>query len=120
MTTVLICDDSMFARQMTRRMVETAGCTVIGEAEDGEQAIEKFLALSPGVLLVDLVMPRCGGLDAIRRIVAQRPHARIIVCSAMGQEGLVQQALDAGAKGFVVKPAKLEALTAAVEDALRN
>lgn len=120
MTTVLICDDSMFARQMTRRMVEAAGCTVIGEAEDGEQAVEKYLALRPSLLLVDLVMPRCGGLDAIRRIRAEQPLARIVVCSAMGQEGLVQQALDAGARGFVVKPAKLDALTAAVEDALRN
>jgi two-component system chemotaxis response regulator CheY len=118
-TTVLICDDSMFARQMTRRMVESAGCTVIAEAEDGEQAIEKYESLQPGLLMVDLVMPRMGGLDAIRRIIAKQPEARIVVCSAMGQEGLVQQALDAGAKGFVVKPAKAEAIKTAVADALR-
>ena len=119
MTTVLICDDSMFARQMTRRMVEAAGCTVVAEAEDGEQAVEKYEALQPGLLLVDLVMPRCGGLEAIKRIRARTPDARIVVCSAMGQEGLVQQALDAGAKGFVVKPAKPDLLKAAVGDALR-
>ncbi len=119
MTTVLICDDSMFARQMTRRMVEAAGCTVVAEAEDGEQAIEKYESHQPKLMLVDLVMPRMGGLDAIRRIIAKQPEARIVVCSAMGQEGLVQQAIDAGAKGFVVKPAKAEALKTAVADALR-
>ena len=119
MATVLICDDSMFARQMTRRMVEAAGCTVIAEAEDGEEAVAKYEELKPRLLLVDLVMPRCGGTEAIRRIKAGDPDARIVVCSAMGQEKLVQDALDAGARGFVVKPARPEALRIAVEDALR-
>jgi two-component system chemotaxis response regulator CheY len=117
-TTVLICDDSMFARQMTRRMLD-AECHVVGEAEDGEEGVEKYMALRPEVMLVDLVMPRCGGLDAIRRIIGEVPDARILVCSAMGQESLVQKALEAGAKGFVVKPARSEALKAALADALR-
>ena len=119
MATVLICDDSMFARQMTRKMVEATGCTVIGEAEDGEEAVEKFAALKPELLMVDLVMPRCGGTEAIRRIRASHPEARIVVCSAMGQDKLVKDALDAGAKSFVMKPARPEAIREAVTDALR-
>ncbi len=119
MTKVLICDDSMFARQMSRRMLDAAGCEVIGEAEDGFGAVEQYCALQPELLLVDLVMPRCGGTEAIRRIVALHPDARIVVQSAMGQEGLVREALAAGARAFVVKPAKIEALKAAVGDALR-
>ena len=119
MATVLICDDSMFARQMTRKMVEAAGLTVVAEAEDGEEAVAKYEDVKPELLLVDLVMPRCGGTEAIRRIRANNPDARIVVCSAMGQEKLVQDALSAGARGFVVKPARAEALRSAVEDALR-
>ena len=118
MARVLICDDSMFARQMTRRMVEAAGCTVVAEAEDGEEAVEKYAEFKPELLLVDLVMPRCGGTEAIRRIRAEHPDARILVCSAMGQERLVQEAISAGARGFVAKPAKAEALQAALVDAL--
>lgn len=118
MATVLICDDSMFARQVTRRMIEAAGCTVVGEAEDGEDGVEKYLALKPRLMLVDLVMPRCGGTEAIRRIIAADPEARILVCSAMGQERLVEEAIKAGARGFVVKPAKEEALATALVNAL--
>ena len=119
MSTVLICDDSMFARQMTRKMVEAAGFSVIAEAADGEEGVAKYQEHKPQLMLVDLVMPRCGGTEAIRRIRAVDPEARIVVCSAMGQEKLVQDAIAAGAKGFVVKPARQEALQAAVEDALR-
>lgn len=118
MATVLICDDSMFARLVTRRLVEAAGCTVIAEAEDGEEGVEKFFALKPALMLVDLVMPRCGGTEAIRRIVARDPAARILVCSAMGQEKMVAEAIKAGARGFVMKPLKPETLTAAVANAL--
>src|SRR5947199_9317677 len=109
----------MFARQMTRKMVEAAGCTVIAEAEDGEEGVAKYQELKPRLILVDLVMPRCGGTEAIRRIRASDPDARIVVCSAMGQEKLVQDALSAGARAFVVKPARPEAMRTAVQDALR-
>ena len=119
MTKVLICDDSMFARQMTSKLLRDAGCEVVGEASDGEEAVAKFDALRPELLLVDLVMPHVGGADAIRRIRANHPEARIVVCSAMGQEGMVKEALAAGARGFVVKPPKAEALQAALADALR-
>jgi len=119
MPTVLICDDSLFARTMTRKMLGQAGYDVIGEAEDGDEAVKLYRELQPELLVIDLVMPRCGGADAIRQIRAEKPAAKIVVCSAMGQEGLVREALDAGASGFVTKPARLEMLKTAVSDALR-
>jgi two-component system chemotaxis response regulator CheY len=109
----------MFARTMTRRLLDDAGCQVVGEAEDGEEAVTKFRELQPDLLLVDLVMPRCSGTEAIRRIIAETPAARILVCSAMGQEAMVNEALAVGARGFVVKPAKAETLKTALADALR-
>ena len=118
MPSVLICDDSLFARQMTRRMLTGAGFDVVGEAEDGEQAVERFRELKPDLLLLDLVMPRVGGAEAIRRIKAENPDARIVVCSAMGQDALVGEAMTAGALGFVVKPAKPDALRKVAGDAL--
>jgi two-component system chemotaxis response regulator CheY len=117
-TTVLICDDSMFARTLTRKALEQAGHEVVGEAQDGIEAIEKYGALKPGLLMVDLVMPRLGGTEAIRRIVAEHPDARIVACSAMGQEQMIKEAIDAGASAYVMKPARPEALVAAVTDAL--
>ncbi len=119
MPSVLLCDDSLFARQMTRRLLAGAGCDIVGEAEDGEEAVVKFRELKPEVLLIDLVMPRVGGVAAIRLIREEHPDARIVVCSAMGQEALVREALDAGARGFVVKPVQADRIVAAVTDALR-
>ena len=119
MQTVLICDDSMFARTVTRKMLEGAGYQVVAEAEDGEDAVTKYRESAPDLLLVDLVMPRVGGVEAIRRIRAEHPEARILVCSAMGQEKLVEAAMNEGAKGFLVKPATPGPLAAAVADALR-
>ena len=119
MPSVLLCDDSMFARQMTRRFLTGAGCEVVGEAEDGEDAVTKYASLKPEVLLIDLVMPRLSGVEAIKRIRADHPDARIVVCSAMGQDGLVKEAIDAGARSFIVKPAQPEKVVAAVTDALR-
>jgi two-component system chemotaxis response regulator CheY len=114
---ILLCDDSLFARHMTRRVL-AASFAVVGEAEDGEEAVSRYRDLKPDVLLIDLVMPRMSGTEAIRRIVAEFPEACIVVCSAMGQEALVDDALAAGARGFVIKPVKPEALFGVLEEAL--
>ena len=113
--TVLICDDAIFMRTMVRDILTQAGFEVIGEAETGVQAVEKYQQLRPDLVTMDIVMPDMGGIDAVRQICKSDPNARILMCSAMGQQALVVEAIQAGAKDFVVKPFQpsrvLEAVT---------
>ena len=102
--TVLICDDAIFMRTMVGDILTQAGFDVIGEAETGLQAVEKYQQLRPDLVTMDIVMPDMGGIDAVREICKLDPHARILMCSAMGQQALVVEAIQAGAKDFVVKP----------------
>ena len=102
--TVLICDDAIFMRTMVGDILQQAGFEVVGEAASGLQAIEKYQALKPDLVTMDIVMPDMGGIDAVREITKLDPKARVLMCSAMGQQALVVEALQAGAKDFVVKP----------------
>ncbi|MCA0375935.1 MAG: response regulator [Gemmatimonadetes bacterium] len=102
--TVLICDDAIFMRTMVGDILTQAGYDVVGEAETGVQAVEKYKALRPDLVTMDIVMPDMGGIDAVREITRHDPSARILMCSAMGQQALVVEAIQAGAKDFVVKP----------------
>lgn len=114
---VLICDDAMFMRSVIASVLTGAGYAIAGEAGSGADAVAQFKALAPDLVTMDLIMPEMGGIDAVRAIHGLDPQARIIVCSAMGQEPLVKQAIEAGAAGFVVKPFTPETLLAAVEKA---
>ena len=100
--TVLICDDAIFMRTMVSDILQQAGFEVVGEAESGLQAIEKYQALRPDLVTMDIVMPDMGGIDAVREITKLDPQARGLMCSAMGQQALVVEALQAGARDFVV------------------
>jgi two-component system chemotaxis response regulator CheY len=102
--TVLVCDDAVFMRTLLSDILQQAGFSVIGEAETGALAVERYKELRPDVVTMDIVMPDMGGIDAVRAITAFDPTARIIMCSAMGQQALVVEAIQAGAKDFVVKP----------------
>lgn len=113
--TVLICDDAIFMRTMVSDILQQAGFEVVGEAETGLQAIEKFRALRPDLVTMDIVMPDMGGIDAVREITKLDPQARVLMCSAMGQQALVVEALQAGAKDFVVKPFQPSRVLEAVE-----
>lgn len=101
---VLICDDAVFMRTMVAEILRGAGFEVVGEAETGVQAVEKYRALQPDLVTMDIVMPDMGGIDAVREIRRFDPAARILMCSAMGQQALVVEAIQAGASEFVVKP----------------
>jgi len=101
---VLVCDDAIFMRTMISDILTGAGYEVIGEAETGLQAIERYRDLKPDLVTMDIVMPDMGGIDAVRQIVQEDPNAKILMCSAMGQQALVVEAIQAGAKDFVVKP----------------
>jgi two-component system chemotaxis response regulator CheY len=112
MKRVLIADDASFMRQMIRDIIEPEGWEVVGEAADGVEVLEKFRKLHPDVVMMDIVMPKRSGIDAVKAIKAEAPSARIVMCSALGQESLVSEALAAGAWDFIVKPFKPDAVLA--------
>jgi two-component system, chemotaxis family, chemotaxis protein CheY len=102
--TVLICDDAIFMRTMVGDILTQAGFDIVGEAETGVQAVAKYQELRPDLVTMDIVMPEMGGIDAVREITRLDPNAKVLMCSAMGQQALVVEAIQAGAKDFVVKP----------------
>lgn len=115
---VLVCDDAIFMRTMISDILSQAGYEVVGEAETGTQAVERFSELNPDLVTMDIVMPGMGGIDAVREILKIAPSARILMCSAMGQQALVIEAIQAGAKDFVVKPFQPSRVLEAVQRVL--
>jgi two-component system chemotaxis response regulator CheY len=106
---VLVVDDAAFMRNMIKDVFGSMpGFTVIGEASNGVEAIEKYKELRPDLVTMDIVMPLKSGIEAAREITNADHEARIIMCSALGQESLVMEAIDAGASDFIVKPFKVE------------
>ncbi len=116
--TVLVCDDAIFMRTMISDILSQAGFEVVGEAESGLQAVEKYRALKPDLVTMDIVMPDMGGIEAVREICKDDPEAKILMCSAMGQQALVVEAIQAGAKDFVVKPFQPSRVLEAVQRVL--
>ena len=116
--TVLVCDDAVFMRTMLSDILQQAGFIVVGEAETGARAVEQYRSLRPDLVTMDIVMPDMGGIDAVRAITAYDPEARIVMCSAMGQQALVVDAIQAGAKDFVVKPFQPSRVLEAVQRVL--
>ena len=110
MARVLIADDASFMRQMIREIIEPEGYEVVGEATNGIEAVEQFEELQPDLVTMDIVMPKRSGIDAVKGILAEDPQAKVVMCSALGQETLVTEAIQAGAKDFIVKPFKPDAV----------
>ena len=101
---ILIVDDASFMRQMIREIVEPEGYEVVGEAANGIDGVKMFRELRPDLVTMDVVMPKCSGIDAVKGILLIEPEALIIMCSALGQEIVVMEALQAGASDFIIKP----------------
>ena len=116
--TVLICDDAIFMRTMIGDILTQAGFQIVGEAETGVQAVEKYWQYKPDLVTMDIVMPDMGGIDAVREIMKEDPSAKILMCSAMGQQALVIEAIQAGARDFVVKPFQPSRVLEAVQRVL--
>jgi two-component system chemotaxis response regulator CheY len=116
--TVLVCDDAIFMRTMISDILSQAGFEIIGEAENGVQAVERYDQLKPDLVTMDIVMPDMGGIEAVREICQKDPEAKILMCSAMGQQALVVEAIQAGAKDFVVKPFQPSRVLEAVQRVL--
>ena len=107
MARVLVVDDALFMRKMLSDILKKEGFEVVGEADNGKDAIEKYKEIKPDLVTMDIVMPRMeevDGIAAVREIVKADPQAKIIMVSAMGQHALVVEAIQAGAKDFIVKP----------------
>ncbi|HEU4800518.1 MAG TPA: response regulator [Gemmatimonadales bacterium] len=115
---VLVCDDAIFMRTMISDILSQAGFEIVGEAESGVQAVQQYRNLRPDLVTMDIVMPDMGGIDAVREICKEDPSARILMCSAMGQQALVVEAIQAGAKDFVVKPFQPSRVLEAVQRVL--
>ncbi len=120
MARVLVADDASFMRQMIREIVESEGFEVCGEASDGVEAVDEFKRLQPDVVTMDIVMPRKSGIDAVRGIIALDSGACVVMCSALGQETLVAEAIQAGAKDFIVKPFKPDAVIETLKKVLEK
>jgi two-component system chemotaxis response regulator CheY len=116
--TVLVCDDAIFMRTMISDILSQAGYDVVGEAETGVEAVEKYKQLKPDLVTMDIVMPDLGGIEAVREIMKFDSAARILMCSAMGQQALVVEAIQAGARDFVVKPFQPSRVLEAVQRVL--
>jgi two-component system, chemotaxis family, chemotaxis protein CheY len=116
--TVLVCDDAIFMRTMISDILQQSGFEVVGEAETGVEAVAQYRKLRPDLVTMDIVMPDMGGIDAVREITKIDPNARILMCSAMGQQALVVEAIQAGAKDFVVKPFQPSRVLEAVQRVL--
>jgi len=101
---VLIVDDAVVMRMMIKGILSKNGYEVVGEAQNGAEAVEKYAALEPDLVTMDMVMPEMDGISAVKQIVANHPDARIIMCTSMGQQALVVEAIQAGAKSFITKP----------------
>lgn len=117
-STVLVCDDAVFMRTMIGDILTQAGLDVVGEASSGQEAVEKYKELKPDLVTMDIIMPQMGGIDAVRAITEYDPQARVLMCSAMGQQSLVAEAIQAGAKDFVVKPFQPSRVLEAVQRVL--
>lgn len=115
---VLIADDLKFIKLVLRELLEKAGFRVVGEASNGEEAVELYQEKRPDVVLMDITMPKMDGLAALKKILKFDPEAKIIMCSALGQQSLIVQALQLGAKDFVVKPFREERVIAAIKHIL--
>ena len=118
MARVLVVDDAMFIRHIIGDLLKQHGHEVVGEAANGQEAVDRYRELKPDVTTLDITMPEKDGLAALKEIIELDPSARVIMCSALGQESKVLESIKLGARDFVVKPFKPERVQEAVTKAL--
>ena len=115
---VLVVDDAAFMRMMVKDILSKNGYEVVGEAENGMKAVEKFNELRPDLVTMDITMPEMDGISAVKAIKKIDPKAKIVMCSAMGQQSMVIEAIQAGARDFIVKPFQADRVLEAVRKAV--
>ncbi|MBE5925849.1 MAG: response regulator [Lachnospiraceae bacterium] len=112
---ILICDDAAFMRMMIKDILTKNGYNVAAEAENGVKAIEKYSETKPDLVLMDITMPEMDGIQALKKIKELDPGASVIMCSAMGQQAMVIESIQSGAKDFIVKPFQADRVIEAVK-----
>lgn len=112
---ILVVDDAAFMRMMIKDILTKNGYNVVGEAENGIKACDKYAELKPDLVLMDITMPEMDGIAALKKIKAYDPGAMVIMCSAMGQQAMVIEAIQGGAKDFIVKPFQADRVIEAVK-----
>ena len=115
---ILIVDDAAFMRMMIKDVLTKNGFDVVGEAENGKIALDKYKELSPDLVIMDITMPEVNGIDALKSIKAVNADAKVVMCSAMGQQAMVIEAIQSGAKDFIVKPFQADRVCEAVRKVL--
>ncbi|MPM42189.1 Chemotaxis protein CheY [bioreactor metagenome] len=118
MSTVLVVDDAAFMRMSIKKVLERHGFEVVGEAENGLVGVAKYQELRPDLVTMDITMPEMTGIEALKSIRQQDPNAKVVMVSAMGQEGLVREAILSGAKSFIVKPYKEDFIVSTLNSVL--
>lgn len=116
--TILICDDATFIRMMIKDVLTKNGYEVVGEASNGKESVEKYQELKPDLVLLDITMPEMDGIQALKEIVKIDKEAKVIMCSAMGQQSQVNEALECGAKDFIVKPFRADKMLETIKKVL--
>ncbi|MCR5216848.1 MAG: response regulator [Lachnospiraceae bacterium] len=112
---ILVCDDAAFMRMMIKDILTKNGYNVVGEAENGAKAVEKYSELKPDLVLMDITMPEMDGIQALKAIKSSDAGAAVIMCSAMGQQAMVIESIQSGAKDFIVKPFQADRVIEAVK-----
>jgi len=112
---ILITDDALFMRVSLRNILMGAGFDVVGEAENGREAVDLYATLQPDIVTMDITMPEMDGLAALKAIRTEYPEAKIVMCTAMGQQALVKEAIQSGARDFIVKPFQPDRVIEAVK-----
>ncbi len=115
---ILIVDDAAFMRMMIKDILTKNGFEVVGEAENGKIAIDKYNELDPELVVMDITMPEVDGIQAVKQIMSINSQAKIVMCSAMGQQAMVIESIQAGAKDFIVKPFQADRVIEAVKKAI--
>lgn len=111
---ILLVDDAAFMRMMLKDILVKNGYEILGEAENGLKAVEKYKELNPDLVIMDITMPEMDGIEAVKEIKKINPSAAVIMCSAMGQQSMVIEAIQSGAKDFIVKPFQADRIIEAV------
>ena len=112
---IVVCDDAAFMRMMIKDILSKNGYNIVGEAENGAKAVEKYAETKPDLVLMDITMPEMDGIQALKKIKESDPGAKIIMCSAMGQQAMVIESIQSGAKDFIVKPFQPDRVLEAVK-----